>query len=49
VLRGGKPQQDSFFIKALGTKADITAEAPTYPELVEAFQARVRQWHASGS
>lgn len=49
VLRGGKPKPDSFFIKALGTKADLTAEAPTYPELVEAFEARVKEWRSAGS
>jgi len=44
-----KSEPASFFIKALGTKADIKAEAPTYPELVKAFEARVKQWRASGS
>jgi hypothetical protein len=47
VLRTGKRgQPDAFFIKALGTRADITAEAQTYPELVEAFETRVKQWRA---
>lgn len=41
-----KSQPASFFIKALGTKADITAEAPTYPELVKAFEERIKQWRA---
>lgn len=41
-----KSKPASFFIKALGTKADITAEAPTYPELVKAFEERVKQWRA---
>jgi len=47
VLRPGLGSEpDSFFIRALGTTADITAEAPTYPELVKVFEARVKQWRA---
>lgn len=38
--------REFFFIKALGTDADITAEAATYPELVDAFEANVKQWRA---
>jgi hypothetical protein len=49
VRRGKGRQPDFFFIKALGTEADITAEAPTYPELVKAFEARVKEWRVSGS
>ena len=49
VLRREKGRPDFFFIKALGIEADITAEAPTYPQLAAAFEARVKQWRSSGS
>jgi hypothetical protein len=38
---GQKPAQNRSKVEA-----DITAEVPTYPELVKVFEARVKQWRA---